>query len=46
MASAGNGTGSHVSGELFKMMAGVDLLTVPYRGSAPVLTDLVEGTSM
>jgi len=43
MASAGNGTGSHVSGELFKMMAGVDLLHVPYRGGAPVLTDLIGG---
>ena len=43
MASAGNGTGSHVSGVLFKMMAGVDLLHVPYRGSAPALTDLIGG---
>jgi tripartite-type tricarboxylate transporter receptor subunit TctC len=43
MASAGNGTGSHVSGELFKMMARVDLLHVPYRGSAPALTDLIGG---
>jgi tripartite-type tricarboxylate transporter receptor subunit TctC len=43
MASAGNGTASHVSGELFKMMAGVDLLHVPYRGAAPALTDLIGG---
>jgi tripartite-type tricarboxylate transporter receptor subunit TctC len=43
MASAGNGTASHVSGELFKMMAGVDLLHVPYRGGAPALTDLIGG---
>ncbi len=43
MASAGNGTGSHVSGELFKMMAGVNLLHVPYRGAAPALTDLIGG---
>jgi tripartite-type tricarboxylate transporter receptor subunit TctC len=43
MASAGNGTASHVSGELFRMMAGIDLLHVPYRGGAPVLTDLIGG---
>jgi tripartite-type tricarboxylate transporter receptor subunit TctC len=34
MASAGTGTPSHVTGELFKMMAGVNLVHVPYRGSA------------
>jgi tripartite-type tricarboxylate transporter receptor subunit TctC len=43
MASAGNGTSSHVSGELFKMMAGVDMLHVPYRGAAAALTDLIAG---
>jgi tripartite-type tricarboxylate transporter receptor subunit TctC len=43
MASAGIGSADHVSGELFKMMAGVDLLHVPYRGSGPALTDLVGG---
>jgi tripartite-type tricarboxylate transporter receptor subunit TctC len=43
MASSGNGTSIHVSGELFKMMAGVDMLHVPYRGSAPALTDLLGG---
>jgi len=43
MASAGNGASSHVAGELFKMMAGVDLLHVPYRGAAPALTDLIAG---
>jgi tripartite-type tricarboxylate transporter receptor subunit TctC len=43
MASAGNGTGTHVSGELFKMMAGIDMAHVPYRGGAPVLTDLLAG---
>jgi tripartite-type tricarboxylate transporter receptor subunit TctC len=43
MASAGNGTTSHVAGELFKMMTGVDLVHVPYRGSAPALTDLISG---
>jgi tripartite-type tricarboxylate transporter receptor subunit TctC len=43
MASAGTGGGSHVAGELFKMMAGVDLVHVPYHGSAPALTDLLAG---
>jgi tripartite-type tricarboxylate transporter receptor subunit TctC len=43
MASAGNGASSHVSGELFKMMAGIDMLHVPYRGAAPALTDLIAG---
>jgi len=43
MASAGNGTGTHVSGELFKMMTGADMAHVPYRGGAPVLTDLLAG---
>jgi tripartite-type tricarboxylate transporter receptor subunit TctC len=41
MASAGNGASEHVSGELFKMMAGVSLLHVPYRGAAAALTDLM-----
>ena len=43
MASAGIGSPGHVAGELFKMMAGVDLVHVPYRGSAPALTDLFGG---
>ena len=43
MASAGNGTLAHVAGELFKMMAGVDMVHVPYRGAAPALTDLLGG---
>jgi len=43
MASGGNGTPSHVAGELFKMMAGVDLIHVPYRGLSPALTDLLGG---
>ena len=43
MASAGNGTGPHVAGELFKLMAGVDMVHVPYRGSPPALTDLIAG---
>jgi tripartite-type tricarboxylate transporter receptor subunit TctC len=43
MASAGSGTASHVAGELFKMMAGVDLVHVPYRGGGPGLNDLLGG---
>jgi tripartite-type tricarboxylate transporter receptor subunit TctC len=43
MASSGNGTSVHMSGELFKMMADVNLTHVPYRGSAPALTDLLGG---
>jgi tripartite-type tricarboxylate transporter receptor subunit TctC len=43
MASAGNGTPQHVSGELFKMMAGVKLLHVPYRSTGPALVDLLGG---
>jgi tripartite-type tricarboxylate transporter receptor subunit TctC len=43
MASAGNGTSDHVAGELFKMMAGVNMVHVPYRGGAPALTDLLAG---
>jgi tripartite-type tricarboxylate transporter receptor subunit TctC len=43
MASAGIGNGTHVSGELFKMMAGVDMVHVPYRGGALALTDLIGG---
>jgi tripartite-type tricarboxylate transporter receptor subunit TctC len=42
-ASAGNGTPHHVSGELFKMMTGVNMIHVPYRGEAPALTDLLGG---
>jgi tripartite-type tricarboxylate transporter receptor subunit TctC len=42
-ASAGNGTNLHLTGELFKMMTGVNLVHVPYRGSAPALTDLLGG---
>jgi tripartite-type tricarboxylate transporter receptor subunit TctC len=43
MASAGLGTPQHMAGELFKMMAGVDMLHVPYRGGAPAIADLVGG---
>jgi tripartite-type tricarboxylate transporter receptor subunit TctC len=43
MASPGNGTGPHIAGELFKMMAGVDMVHVPYRGAGPSLTNLIGG---
>jgi tripartite-type tricarboxylate transporter receptor subunit TctC len=43
MASAGNGSTSHMAGELFKMMTGVDILHVPYRGSPQAVTDLIGG---
>jgi tripartite-type tricarboxylate transporter receptor subunit TctC len=43
MASGGIGTANHVGGELFKMLAGVNLVHVPYRGSPPALTDLLGG---
>jgi tripartite-type tricarboxylate transporter receptor subunit TctC len=42
-ASVGNGTTPHVGGELFKMMTGVNMVHVPYRGSPPALTDLIAG---
>jgi tripartite-type tricarboxylate transporter receptor subunit TctC len=43
MASAGVGSPSHVTGELFKMMAGINMVHVPYRGSPPAFTDLIAG---
>jgi tripartite-type tricarboxylate transporter receptor subunit TctC len=43
MASSGNGTSVHMSGELFMMMADVNLTHVPYRGAAPALTDMLAG---
>ena len=43
MASAGNGSTPHVSGEMFKMMTGVNMVHVPYRGAALALTDLIGG---
>lgn len=43
MASSGNGTSIHLSGELFKFMTGVQMQHVPYRGSSPALTDLLAG---
>ena len=43
MGSGGNGTTLHVSGELFKLMAGLDMVHVPYRGAGPMLIDLIGG---
>jgi tripartite-type tricarboxylate transporter receptor subunit TctC len=43
MASAGSGSAPHVAGELFKMMADINMLHVPYRGDAPAITDLIGG---
>ena len=43
MASAGVGTSPHLAGELFKMMAGINMVHVPYRGEAPALTDMISG---
>jgi tripartite-type tricarboxylate transporter receptor subunit TctC len=43
MGSSGNGTGPHLSGELFKMMTGLTMIHVPYRGASPALTDLLGG---
>jgi tripartite-type tricarboxylate transporter receptor subunit TctC len=42
-ASGGNGSTQHISGELFKMKTGVDMVHVPYRGSTPAVTDLIAG---
>jgi tripartite-type tricarboxylate transporter receptor subunit TctC len=41
--SSGNGSSPHMGGELFKMMVGVDMVHVPYRGDAPAVTDLIGG---
>jgi tripartite-type tricarboxylate transporter receptor subunit TctC len=43
MASSGNGTIQHMAGELFKMMTGVNMVHVPYRGGSPALTDMIGG---
>ena len=43
MASSGSGSPPHVAGELFKMMAGVDMVHVPYRGDVPAITDVLAG---
>ncbi|HUQ25450.1 MAG TPA: tripartite tricarboxylate transporter substrate binding protein [Burkholderiales bacterium] len=42
--SAGNGTSQHISGELFKIMAGVSMQHIPYKGSGPMIPDLLSGT--
>jgi tripartite-type tricarboxylate transporter receptor subunit TctC len=42
-ASAGNGTGSHLSGELFRQLAGVDILHIPYKGVQPGMVDVISG---
>jgi tripartite-type tricarboxylate transporter receptor subunit TctC len=42
-ASAGNGTSSHIAGEMFKMMTGADMLHVPFRGNGPAMVDLIAG---
>jgi tripartite-type tricarboxylate transporter receptor subunit TctC len=43
MGSSGNGSGPHLAGELFKMMTGLNMIHVPYRGASPALTDLLGG---
>jgi tripartite-type tricarboxylate transporter receptor subunit TctC len=43
MATNGNGSGSHMNGELFKMMTGINMVNVPYRGTAPAITALLGG---
>ena len=43
MASSGNGSTIHMSGELFKMMTGINMVHIPYRGGAPALTDMLGG---
>ena len=43
MASAGNGSGQHIYGELFKAMTGINMTHVPYRGNAPAVADLLGG---
>jgi tripartite-type tricarboxylate transporter receptor subunit TctC len=43
MASFGTGSASHLAGELFKFMAGIDMVHIPYRGGAPMTTDLIGG---
>lgn len=44
-ASAGNGTAPHIAGELFKLSAGLDVVSVPYKGSAPAVVDTIGGTT-
>ena len=42
-ASAGSGAGGHLSGELFKLLAGIDILHIPYKGMAPAMVDVISG---
>jgi tripartite-type tricarboxylate transporter receptor subunit TctC len=44
-ASAGNGTAPHIAGELFKLSAGLDVVSIPYKGSAPAVVDTIGGTT-
>jgi tripartite-type tricarboxylate transporter receptor subunit TctC len=44
-ASAGNGTAPHIAGEMFKLSAGVDVVSVPYKGSAPAIVDTIAGNT-
>ena len=44
-ASAGNGTAPHIAGELFKLSAGLDVVSVPYKGSAPAIVDTIAGNT-
>ncbi len=44
-ATAGNGTGPHIAGELFKLSAGLDVVGVPYKGSAPAIVDTIAGNT-
>ncbi len=44
-ASAGNGTAPHIAGELFKLSAGLDVVSIPYKGSAPAVVDTIAGNT-
>ena len=44
-ASAGNGTAPHIAGELFKLSAGLDVVSIPYKGSAPAIVDTIAGNT-
>ena len=43
MATSGDGTSVHLSGELFKYMTGIDMKHIPYKGAGPAITDLIGG---